>query len=109
MTCPSAEIPQQLSPTVSNRRAAMLARASGPTIASSPGRISPPGSIVGDGGAAVQPDRLAIGNQVRDIAGDALLRVEGVELSHAERQFLAAHHQVDRAASYPPCDSALDQ
>ena len=63
-----------------------------------------------DGGAlAVQPDRLAINNQARHIAGDALLRVEGVELPHGERQLLAAHHQVDRTATYPSCDSALDQ
>jgi hypothetical protein len=60
-------------------------------------------------GAAVQSDGLAVGDESGHRRGDPPLAVHDLDRSHRERQLLAAHQQVHRAAPHPSRDPALDE
>jgi hypothetical protein len=117
----------------------MLVSASGPTIASSPGRTSPPGitnrtegeaasaiAACSDSGITVNLRPVSARavsttvvplssqpprrhRQIGDRPGDAFLGVHGLHLAHRERQFLSAHQQVHRSTPHPPRHTPPDQ
>ena len=67
-----------------------------------PGQAGQRPCRLGHRGLRSEADGLAVGDQVRHRRGDPPLAVHDLDRAHRERQFLAAHQQVHRAAPHPP-------